>query len=292
MDEISLQGTVTAVSCNDVYSFSKPPRTEIMLVAGLGVADDVHAGVTVRHRSRVAADPRQPNLRQVHLIRSELHEELVAAGYEVPAGGLGENVTTAGIDLLELPVGTVLRFGPATATAPAADSGLPTGPAVAPVSAAGSASSTGPASSTVPAAAPASVTGPASPDASTAAPALFSAAGLGPREGAAAVVAAAQLVELDQSTAGAVTALAGRIAADSPDDNRPAIVVTGLRNPCQQINRYRPGLLKQVLGREPDGSVSRRAGVMAVVLRGGPIRPGDGIEVELPALPYRPLDRV
>jgi hypothetical protein len=254
MGEISLQGTVTAVSCNDVYSFSKPPRTEIMLVAGLGVADDVHAGVTVRHRSRMAADPRQPNLRQVHLIRSELHEELVAAGHEVPAGGLGENVTTAGIDLLELPVGTVLRFGPATASAAASAS--PTGPAVAPT------------------------------------PALFSAAGLGPREGAAAVIAAAQLVELDESTAGAVTALAGRIAADSPHDNRPAIVVTGLRNPCQQINRYRPGLLKQVLGREPDGSVSRRAGVMAVVLRGGPIRPGDGIEVELPALPYRPLDRV
>jgi hypothetical protein len=233
-EQVSTDARVTAVSCNDVYSFSKPVRTEIMLIAGLGVAGDVHAGVTVRHRSRVAADPLQPNLRQVHLIRSELHEELVEAGYEVPAGGLGENVTTAGIDLLGLPVGTVLRFGP------------PNEPA----------------------------------------------AGPGPREGAAAVVAAAQRVELDDSAAGAVAALADRIAAESSYDNRPAIVVMGLRNPCQQINDYRSGLLKRVLVREPDGSVSRRAGVMAVVLRGGAVRPGAEIEVELPALPHRPLDRV
>jgi MOSC domain-containing protein YiiM len=75
-------------------------------------------------------------------------------------------------------------------------------------------------------------------------------------------------------------------------DPRPAIFITGLRNPCQQINRYRPGLLKRVLTREPDGSVSRRAGVMAVVLRGGPIRPGAEIHVELPGLPHLPLDRV
>ena len=78
-EQVSTDARVTAVSCNDVYSFSKPVRTEIMLIAGLGVAGDVHAGVTVRHRSRVAADPLQPNLRQVHLIRSELHEELVEA---------------------------------------------------------------------------------------------------------------------------------------------------------------------------------------------------------------------
>lgn len=232
MSDVELRGTVTAVSCNSVYSFSKLSRSEIVLVAGLGVADDVHAGVTVRHRSRVAADPHQPNLRQVHLIRSELHEELVAAGYEVPAGGLGENVTTAGIDLLALPVGTVLRFGPG-----------------------------------------------------------LHAAGSGPAEGASAVVAAAQRVELDEPSAHAVATLAAHLATAAGED-RPAILITGLRNPCQQINDYRPGLLKRVLGRKSDGSVSRRAGVMAVVLSGGPIRPGSAIEVELPALPHRPLDRV
>ena len=136
---------------------------------------------------------------------------------------------------------------------------------------------------------------------------------VGPAEGAAAVVTAAQRANLDAAAADAVAALSARIATDGDlgsveraagdagsgeprparaSDPRPAIVITGLRNPCQQINRYRPGLLKRVLGREADGSVSRRAGVMAVVLRGGPIRPGAEIEVEFPALPHRPLDRV
>ncbi|MFL6001330.1 MAG: hypothetical protein ACJ72P_00835, partial [Nocardioides sp.] len=75
-------------------------------------------------------------------------------------------------------------------------------------------------------------------------------------------------------------------------DSRPAVLVTGLRNPCQQINHYRPGLLKRVLGRNADGTLSRRAGAMAVVLRGGPVRPGSEIEIELPAGPRLPLDRV
>jgi hypothetical protein len=116
----------------------------------------------------------------------------------------------------------------------------------------------------------------------------------GPADGAAAVVAAAQRADLDDSTAAAVAALSSRIATEtSPgQDPRPAIVITGLRNPCQQINHYRPGLLKRVLGRAADGSLIRRAGIMAVVLRGGPIRPGTEIHVELPALPHQPLDRV
>jgi len=240
-----MRGTVAAVSCNDEYSFTKPVRDEIVLIAGLGVAGDVHAGVTVRHRSRVAADPDQPNLRQVHLIRSELHDELSEAGYEVPPGGLGENVTTSGIDLLALPVGTILRFGP-TPAAPAAAGAVPA----------------------------------RAPDVA------------GPADGAAAVVAAAARATLDRSAADAVAALAARLASVQARDSRPAIVVTGLRNPCQQINHYRPGLLKRVLIREDDGSVSRRAGVMAVVLRGGPIRPGTEIHVELPGVPHLPLDRV
>ncbi|GAA3947268.1 hypothetical protein Aau02nite_68660 [Amorphoplanes auranticolor] len=273
---LSTRGTVASVSCNDVYSFSKPVRDEIVLIAGLGVAGDVHAGLTVRHRSRVAVDPDQPNLRQVHLIRAELHDEVNEAGYDVPAGGLGENVTTTGIDLLALPVGTVLRFGPAP---DAALAGLDRSPAT-------------------------------------------HTELVGPPGGASAVVAAAARASLDAPTAEAVAALAACIQAEQPagqtaeptagsiiernpagtdtghpgadraSDARPAIVVTGLRNPCQQINHYRPGLLKRVLGREPDGSVSRRAGVMAVVLRGGPVRPGAEIHVELPPPPHRPLDRV
>ena len=72
---------------------------------------DIHAGVTVRHRSRVAADPTQPNLRQVHLIHAELFDELRAEGFSVWPGQLGENITTHGLDLLGLPTGAKLRIG-------------------------------------------------------------------------------------------------------------------------------------------------------------------------------------
>src|SRR5919107_624523 len=116
-------GEVRAVSCNGVYSFSKPNRDEIVLVPGLGVEGDVHAGVTVRHRSRVRADPSQPNLRQVHLIQSELFGAVAGSGHAVAPGQLGENVTTSGLDLLRLPRGTVLRFGstPGSSRSRAAD---------------------------------------------------------------------------------------------------------------------------------------------------------------------------
>lgn len=83
------------MSSNGVYSFTKPNRDSVSLLAGLGVEGDVHAGVTVKHRSRVAQDPTQPNLRQVHLIQQELFTELGQAGFEVSPGDLGENVTTA-----------------------------------------------------------------------------------------------------------------------------------------------------------------------------------------------------
>ena len=104
-------GLVTAVAASPGYTFSKPTRPSITLLAGLGVAGDAHNGATVKHRSRVRRDPTQPNLRQVHLIHEELHDELRAAGFDVGAGDLGENVTTRGVDLLALPAGTLLRLG-------------------------------------------------------------------------------------------------------------------------------------------------------------------------------------
>src|SRR5919199_1704980 len=104
-------GSIAAVSSNSTYSFTKPNRESITLLAGLGVEGDVHAGVTVKHRSRVAQDPTQPNLRQVHLIHEELFAEVGEAGFQVAPGELGENITTRGIDLLALPVGAVLRIG-------------------------------------------------------------------------------------------------------------------------------------------------------------------------------------
>ncbi|MFF4243300.1 MOSC domain-containing protein [Streptomyces sp. NPDC001822] len=176
---------VTAVSSNGVYSFTKPNRDSITLLAGLGVEGDVHAGVTVKHRSRVAQDPTQPNLRQVHFIHQELFDELREAGFEVAPGDLGENVTTSGIDLLSLPVGTLLRLG-----------------------------------------------------------------------------------------------------------EEAVVEVTGLRNPCLQIDHFRDGLLKQVVGRADDGTVVRKAGIMGVVVTGGIVRPGDPVRAELPAEPHRPLERV
>lgn len=177
--------TVTTVSSNGVYSFTKPNRDSITLLAGLGVEGDVHAGVTVKHRSRVAKDPTVANLRQVHLIHSELLDEVAGAGFDVAPGALGENVTTRGIDLLALPTGTRLHLG------------------------------------------------------------------------------AEAVVE-----------------------------VTGLRNPCVQIDDYQHGLLKQVLGRDESGRIVRKAGIMSIVLTGGEVRPGDPIRIELPAEPHRPLEMV
>jgi MOSC domain-containing protein YiiM len=180
-----MSGTVTAVSSNGEYSFTKPNRDSVRLLTGLGVEGDVHAGVTVKHRSRVAQDPTQPNLRQVHLIHEELFAEVGEEGFKVVPGELGENITTRGIDLLGLPVGTLLRIG---------DSAV--------------------------------------------------------------------------------------------------LEVTGLRNPCLQIDVFQDGLLKQVVGRDEAGNIVRKAGIMSVVKEGGVVRPGDAIEMELPSGPHRPLDRV
>lgn len=179
------EGRVTAVCRSGEYTFHKPVRESITLLAGLGVEGDVHAGVTVKHRSRVARDPSQPNLRQVHLIHEELFAEVAAAGFPVRPGELGENITTRGLDLLGLPTGTLLHLG------------------------------------------------------------------------------AEAVVE-----------------------------VTGLRNPCHQIDDFQNGLLKQVTGRDAAGRVVRKAGVMSVVLTGGVVRPGDPVAVVLPDAPHRPLQRV
>ena len=176
---------IVAVAANASHGFSKGTAPQITLLAGLGVEGDAHCGVTVKHRSRVAQDPTQPNLRQVHLMHSELFEELASRGFAVAAGQLGENITTQQLDLLALPVGTELRLG-ATAV----------------------------------------------------------------------------------------------------------VRLTGLRNPCAQIDTFQPGLMAAVLGRRPDGTLLRKAGVMGVVLAGGNARPGDAISVMLPALPHHALERV
>ena len=176
---------VTSVGRDDKHAFSKPREPAIMLEAGHGVVGDAHHGVTVKHRSRVAKDPTQANLRQVHLIHEELFVELASEGFTVRPGDLGENITTAGIDLLALPRSARLRIGTEV------------------------------------------------------------------------------LVE-----------------------------VTGLRNPCQQINRFQSGLMQAVLGRDADGDLVRKTGVMAVVITGGAVRPDDTIKIELPAGTQRTLEPV
>ena len=176
---------ITAVSGNETYSFSKPNRESIQLIAGLGVEGDVHAGKTVKHRHRVKQDPTQPNLRQVHLIHAELPDELRAQGFDVAAGQMGENITTRGIDLLGLPTGTKLSLGP------------------------------------------------------------------------------------------------------------DAIVeITGLRNPCYQLDDFQTGLMAATLDRDEEGNLIRKAGVMSIVLADGVVRPGDPVAVELPPEPHRPLEPV
>ncbi|WP_217230439.1 MOSC domain-containing protein [Streptomyces anulatus] len=181
-----MSGRVTAVSRNERYGFSKPVHPFITLLAGLGVDGDVHAGTTIRHQFRMTYEPDLPNLRQVHLMHEELFEELALKGFDVSAGRLGENVTTAGVDLLGLPTGTLLRLG-----------------------------------------------------------------------------------------------------------EEAVLEVTGLRNPCAKINDFHEGLLAEVFALDPvSGEFTFKSGVMAVVRVGGTVRAGDSVEVELPPLPHRPLERV
>jgi MOSC domain-containing protein YiiM len=163
----------------------KPNQLVVRLIAGLGVEGDAHAGETIKHRSRVARTPHAPNLRQVHLLQAELHDELLARRLPVAPGAMGENITTRGIDLLSLPAGTRLRLGDAA-----------------------------------------------------------------------------------------------------------VVEITGLRNPCKQLNDVHPGLMAATLGRSPTGQLIRKAGVMSIVLASGDVHPGDPIHVELPAPPHGELQPV
>ncbi len=108
---MSSPATVLAVSAKDTPGIPKLPRDEITLVAGHGVEGDYHAGAFVRHRSRAAQDATRPNLRQVHLIHSELFDDLAPLGITVAPGQMGENVTTRGLALLDLAPGTRLHLG-------------------------------------------------------------------------------------------------------------------------------------------------------------------------------------
>ena len=176
---------VLSVSSSPRHAFSKHRAIAITLLAGLGVAGDAHCGPTVKHRSRVARNPAQPNLRQVHLMHAELFADLAVKGFTVAPGDLGENITTSGLDLLALPVDTELHIG-------------------------------------------------------------------------------AQAV----------------------------VRLTGLRNPCVQIDRFRHGLMQAVLERAPDGRLRRLAGVMGVVVTGGNVMAGDPVVVQRPPGPPRALEPV
>ena len=178
-------GVVTAVSRSATHTMTKPPQDSIRLLEGRGVEGDAHLGETVKHRSRVARDPSTPNLRQVHLLHAELHDELRHGGFELAAGQMGENITTRGVDLLALPTGARLHLG-ATAV----------------------------------------------------------------------------------------------------------VEVTGLRNPCAQLDGITPGLMAATLARDEGGRLIRKAGVIAIVRAGGEVRPGDAIRVELPPPPHRELEPV
>lgn len=186
MADLSLETPrVVAVAKSAGHSFSKTRCHAITLLAGLGVEGDAHRGETVKHRSRVRVDPTQPNLRQVHLMHSELFGELAARGFAVAPGDLGENITTSGLDLLGLPRGALLHLG-----------------------------------------------------------------------------------------------------------DEAVIEVTGLRNPCGQIDGFQKGLLSAVLDRVEDGSLIRKAGIMAIVRKGGMVREGDAISLDLPEGKHLPLERV
>ncbi|MCF8237398.1 MAG: MOSC domain-containing protein [Saprospiraceae bacterium] len=178
-------GTVLSVSQSSTHQLSKPPCPAIQLIRDHGVEGDAHAGRTVKHRSRVAKDPNQPNLRQVHLIQSELFDELASHNFTIEPGMMGENITTKGIDLLSLPRGTQLHIG------------------------------------------------------------------------------------------------------------KDAIIeVTGLRNPCNQLNGLFPGLMQKLVLKDEHDRVIRKAGVMSVVIQSGGICPDDEIRVVLPEGRPIPLERV
>lgn len=102
---------MVAVSVDGKHRFSKTSRPSIALTSGHGIEGDAHYGPFVRHRYLARRDPSAPNLRQVHLIPSELFDALRTSGYEVHPGDLGENIATVGLALESLPLGTILLLG-------------------------------------------------------------------------------------------------------------------------------------------------------------------------------------
>jgi MOSC domain-containing protein YiiM len=104
-------GTVLAVSVDGKHRFSKMSRLSITLTSGHGIEGDAHSGPFVRHRYLARRDPKAPNLRQVHLIPSELFDALRTSGFDVCPGDLGENIATVGLNLESLPLGTMLHLG-------------------------------------------------------------------------------------------------------------------------------------------------------------------------------------
>ena len=103
--------TVIAVAASPTHSFSKTRLPAITLVAGLGIKGDAHYGATLQHLYDKRKDPNQPNTKQVHLIHSELFDEVAQKGFTVTPGDLGENITTRGINILSLPEGAQLNIG-------------------------------------------------------------------------------------------------------------------------------------------------------------------------------------
>jgi MOSC domain-containing protein YiiM len=106
-----MSAVVVSVNSKGTPGVGKIPRGAVTLVANHGVEGDYHAGEFVRHRSRAAKTPTLPNVRQVHLIHSELFDEVAALGITVTPGAMGENITTRGIALLDLAPGTRLHLG-------------------------------------------------------------------------------------------------------------------------------------------------------------------------------------
>ena len=106
-----MSGEVVAVCARKGHGVGKTLQLSIRLIAGQGVEGDAHCGEKVKHRSRVRFNPDQPNLRQVHLIHSELFDELAEKGFAISPGELGENILTSGIDLLALSTGAILSIG-------------------------------------------------------------------------------------------------------------------------------------------------------------------------------------
>lgn len=184
--------SVHATSFSSSHNFSKRPQPHITLLKDLGVLGDCHNGITVQHLSRLHINPPPLNLRQVHLLQSEILHE-----FGVKPGEMGENITTVAIDLLRLGRGTRIRFLP-----------------------------------------------------------------------------------------GAEGANGAHV------EEHPVVRVTGLRNPCPQIEKFQVGLQEKFIVRDGERRiVSRRAGVMGVVEVGGLVEPGMRLEVEEP-LQYEPLECV